>query len=99
MSFVFANDVDTLLNDNSFEDIFKVTSTHPPLLKKYLSNSISIETLVILNQLLNFIKDFDTTIVDPLVWPGIKKKVVKYEPFLSVDKPKYKQILLSKVKN
>jgi hypothetical protein len=53
--------------------------------------------LVILNQLLNYIKDFDATIVDPVVWPGVKKRVVKYEPFLSIDKPKYKQILLSKV--
>jgi hypothetical protein len=97
MSFVFMNDVNILLNDNNFEDIFKVTSTHPPLLKKYLSNSISLETLVILNQLLNYIKDFDATIVDPVVWPGVKKRVVKYEPFLSIDKPKYKQILLSKV--
>lgn len=99
MSFVFSNDVDVLLQDNDFESIFCVTSTHPPLLKKYLSKSINLETLVILNQLLNFIKDFDKTITDPVVWPELKRKVVKYEPFLSVDKPKYKQILLSKVKH
>lgn len=99
MSFVFSNDVDVLLEEADFESIFKITSTHPPLIKKYLSSSICLETLVIFNQLLNFIKDFDKTIVDPVVWPGIKKRVVKYEPFLSIDKPKYKQILLSKVKN
>lgn len=97
MSFVFSNDVDVLLRDNNFEDIFRVNHTHPPLIKKYLSKSISLETLVILNQLLYFIKDFDKTIKDPLVWPDLKRKVVKYEPFLSIDKPKYKQILLSKV--
>jgi hypothetical protein len=97
MSFVFSNDLDILLKEHSFEDIFKVTNTHPPVIKQYLSSSINLETLVILNQLLNFIKDFDTSINDPVVWPDIKKKVLKYEPFLSLDKPKYKQIVLSKV--
>lgn len=97
MSFVFSADLDVLLRDNSFEDLFKITTTHPPIIKKYLSNSINLETLVILNQLLNFIKDFDKSIIDPIVWPDIKRKVVKYEPFLSLDKPKYKQIVLSKV--
>lgn len=99
MSFVFSNDVDQLLKDVEFEQIFEVTSTHPPLLKKYLSKSISLETLVIFNKLLNFVKDFDKTIADPIVWPELKRKVLKYEPFLLVDKPKYKQILLSKVMN
>lgn len=97
MSFIFSNDVDTLLKDTDFEGIFKITTTHPPLLKKYLSKSITLETLVIFNQLLNYVKDFDKTIQDPVVWPELRKRVLKYEPFLSVDKPKYKQILLSKV--
>lgn len=97
MSFVFSNDIDLLLSESSFDDLFKVTNTHPPIIKKYLANCISLETLVILNQLLNFIKDLDKTITDPIVWPDIKRKVVKYEPFLSLDKPKYKQIVLSKV--
>ena len=99
MSFVFSNDIDLLLKDADFEELFKSTTTHPPLLKKYLSRSITLETLVILNQLLNYVKDFDKSIKDPVVWPELKRRVLKYEPFLSVDKPKYKQILLSKVTN
>jgi hypothetical protein len=99
MAFVFSNDLDTLLSDNSFEDIFKVVHTHPPVITKYLGKSITIETVVILNYLLNFIDDLNDQIIDPVVWPEIKKKVVKYEPFLSIDKPKYKQIVLSKVSN
>jgi len=99
MSFVFSNDMDTLLEETDFEQIFKITSTHPPLLKKYLSRSITLESLVILNQLLNYVKDFDKIIQDPVVWPELRRRVVKYEPFLSLDKAKYKQILLSKVTN
>lgn len=97
MSFVFSNDMDKLLEDTKFENLFKITNTHPPLIKKYLAKQVSLETLVILNTLVKYMKDFDTKITDPLVWPDIKKRVVKYEPFLSVDRPKYKQIVLSKV--
>ncbi len=93
----FKRDVLVLLNDNSFEDIFKVSHTHPPIIVKYLSKSISLETLVILNVLLNYVKDFDATIKEPVIWPDLKRKVVKYEPFLSVDKPKYKHILLDQL--
>ncbi len=97
MSKIFEDDVDILLKENKFENVFKVSSTHPPLITKYLSNSITLETLVILNQLVRYVKDFDKTITEPLVWPELKRKVVKYEPFLSIDKPKYKKILLSRI--
>lgn len=94
---IFTSDVEQLLKSNTFEDIFKVKNTHPDIIKKYLSGSITLETLVILNKLLNYVKDFDTTVSDPIIWPDLKRKVVKYEPFLPVDKNKYKKILLSKV--
>jgi hypothetical protein len=97
MSYIFQNDIDFLLKESSFEDIFKVTATHPIIIKKYLSKEITLETLVILNKLLSYIKDFDKQISDPLIWPELKRKVVKYEPFLSVDKSKYRKILLSKL--
>jgi T4 gene Gp59 loader of gp41 DNA helicase/T4 gene Gp59 loader of gp41 DNA helicase C-term len=97
MRHIFEQDVDTLLKENKFENVFKVVSTHPPLITKYLSSSVTLETLVILNQLVRYVKDFDKTITEPLVWPELKRKVVKYEPFLSIDKPKYKKILLSKI--
>lgn len=97
MSFIFNNDISHLLDDYKFEEIFQVTNTHPPLIVKYLSGAINLETLVILNKLVHYVPDFDTKISEPIIWPELKRKVVKYEPFLSIDKPKYKQILLDKV--
>ena len=96
MRHIFEQDVDTLLKDTEFEKLFKVVATHPPLITKYLAKSITLETLVILNQLISYVKDFDNSISEPVVWPDLKRKVVKYQPFLSIDKPKYKKILLSK---
>ena len=38
---------------------------------------------------------FTKKISEPIVWPEVKKKVVKYEPFISLDKNKYKGILIN----
>jgi hypothetical protein len=97
MSFTFTNDIANLLDEYNFEELFQVNGSHPPLIVKYLSGSINLETLVILNQLLQYIPDFNKKITEPVIWPGLKRKVVKYEPFLSIDKPKYRKILLDKV--
>lgn len=94
MSFVFTSDIEKLLEENNFESIFEVSSGHPMLLKRYLANDISLETLVILNKLVRFVPDFDKKITDPIVWPEIRKKIIKYDPFLPIDTTKYKQILL-----
>jgi hypothetical protein len=97
MSNVFTNDIDSLLTDNNLEDIFKVVHTHPPLITKYLSKSITLETLVIMNKIFNYVPDLDKVISETVIWPDLKKRILKYQPFLSIDRPKYKQILLMKV--
>jgi hypothetical protein len=90
----FISDIQKLLSDNSFDSIFVVKSTHPIIIKMFLSKTIKLETLVILNKLVNFIPDFDKTITDPVIWPDIRKKILKYDPFICVDLSAYKQKLL-----
>tara|TARA_S200002703_G_scaffold144082_2_gene137508 strand:- start:276 stop:875 length:600 start_codon:yes stop_codon:yes gene_type:complete len=96
MSFIFQNEMQSLIDDIKFNSIFVIKNgQHPNLLKEHLSGRVSLESMVILNNLVNYIPHFDENISDPIVWPEIKKKVVKYEPFLSIDKSKYKSILLN----
>lgn len=57
---------------------------HPNVIKKYLRNEISLETLVILNQLLGFMKQYDKAIRDP-IYKGVSDLCRKYQPFLKVD--------------
>ena len=80
---------------DNFDDLFNVTSVHPPLIKAQLGGRISIETLTIFNKIFHFISDFDTIINDEIVWKPLRNKVVKYDPFLSVDLGKYKSIIKS----
>ncbi len=97
MSFIFKNEMEMLLElDSDFDSLFEIhNGSHPIVLKEHLSGNISLESFVILNKLVNFIPYFNKNISDPIVWPEIRKKVVKYEPFITVDENKYKCTLLT----
>lgn len=98
LHYTFSCDVDFLLSEvDDFEQLFVVDNTHPPLLKYYLGKKITLETLVILNKILNFISDFDSKITEPFVWQDVKRTVIKYSPFIDINLVKYKQTLKQKV--
>ena len=65
---------------------------HPFIIKMYLRNDISIETLVILNKLNNFTDTLDQDLKDDLVWPDTSRIIKKYSPFLEIKKDKYNEI-------
>lgn len=65
---------------------------HPNIIKKHLRNEISLETLVILNTIFNFIGQYDKRITDP-IYKGVSQLCKKYQPFLKVDIPKQKRQL------
>ena len=97
--YTFEQDIDKLISKyNKIDNWFKVVNTHPPIIKEYLASNINLETVVILNQLLNFVKDLDKAISDPVIWPDMKRKILKYSPFLDIDRSKYKQLILRKIK-
>ena len=94
LSYHFKEDVATLHEMcDRFDDLFKVTSVHPPLLKAHLGGRICLETLTIFNKIFQFIPQFDKQIKEEIVWKPLKTRVVKYDPFLTVDLGKYKEIV------
>ena len=66
--------------------------SHPEVLKKHLQGALSIETMVILDMILDYTKDFDKKLEDP-VWETVSLKIKKYKPFLNIDVTKFKAIL------
>ena len=94
LSYHFKEDVMTLHEMcDRFDDLFKVTSVHPPLLKAHLGGRICLETLTIFNKLFQYVPQFDKQIKEEIVWKPLRNKVVKYDPFLHIDMGKYKQIV------
>ena len=100
LTYNFITDMSFLFGQVShFDDIFSLqTGKHPVLLKNFLAKRISLETMVILQGLLNYVKRFDEGMKDDLVWPDSRRLIVKYGAFLSYDKQKCKTKLLQLVK-
>jgi hypothetical protein len=63
----------------------------------YLQGNISIESMVILDMMLNYSKKFNKKLLDP-VWETVEMKIQKYKPFLNIDVDKFKNILLERLK-
>ena len=94
LSYRFKEDVMTLHDiSHLFDKLFIIDGMHPPLLKAHLGGRISIETLAIFNKIFNYVDNFDKIIKEEIVWKPIRNRVVKYEPFISIDKGKYKSII------
>lgn len=71
---------------------------YPLLLREMTHNTISIETVCILNDIMNFLPMWDKKILDDVVWPSLKRRIEKYTPFLTYDKDKFKKILKESLK-
>ena len=98
LQYTFENDLKNLvqeLEDSclSFDTIFKISKgEHPYIIKAYLRKTITIETLVILDYLLDYKKSFEN-ISDTFLWPDVSRIIENYKPFLKVNLEKYRRIL------
>ena len=66
LSYTFKNEMEDILSTQGLDVVFGRVKGHPPILKKYLSGKISIETMSILDKIFGFVKDFDKDINDPV---------------------------------
>ena len=92
LSYVFKEESQSLFEENKFEDVFKCSKGHPPLLKKFLSGKISLETMVIYDKIFLFGNKFDKKLQDP-VWQTVSRRIKKYNPFLNIDVFRFRKIL------
>ena len=96
LSYIFSNEIEGVFSGGDFDSYFISNRQHPKILKEYLKKNISIETLVILDMILGFGKEFDKKLVDP-IWSTVSLKMKKYRSFLNISVPRYKKILKEKV--
>lgn len=95
LSYVFEQDLIKLneeASEHGITDIFKHDpGTHPFILKAYLRNTIGPETLVIINRITKFADQLSIPDDDP-VWPGVRRLIRKYTPFVKVNLDKFTEI-------
>mgnify|MGYP001384704403 CR=1 FL=1 len=66
---------------------------HPTLLKEYLGKRVSLETMVILDGILNYSKTWNTKLKDDYVWKDVYKLINDYKSFLKFDVTNFKFVL------
>ena len=98
-SYNFRNDCVLVRNvidgDNiRFDDVFSVDSgQHPRLLRLLLSEQISIQSVIILDKVLGFVKRWDKEIKETIIWPEKSFKLKKLNPFIKFNLTKCKFIM------
>jgi hypothetical protein len=91
--YLFKTEAEIFINKDSFVELFEIKNNqHPEILKKYFQGAISLETMVILDMILGYVKQFDKKLTDP-VWETVSLRIQKYQPFLNIDVAKYKEVL------
>jgi len=94
LTYVFENDIIGLIGNDAPESMLVVNDgQHPTLLREVMSGTIAIETMVILNDIMNFFPMWNRKISDDIIWPNWRLKCEKYAPFVTYDKVKFKNIL------
>ena len=92
LTYLFKEQSSELFLETKLDDALNCSKGHPPVLKKFLSGKISLETLVIYDKIFLFGKTVDKKLLDP-VWETVSLKIKKYNPFLNIDVFQFKKIL------
>ena len=90
LTYIFKEQSEKLLLETDLEELFNCSKGHPLVLKRYLGGEISLETLMILEKVFSFAKNFDKKLDDP-VWETVSLKLKKYNPFLNINVFHYKK--------
>ncbi len=91
MSKIYQEDLQKIATKDTFNALFKVEDGQfPKLLVAFLQKDVTIETMVILNNIFDFIRIWDKKISDDFIYPKVSRKIRKYGAFLNVNVDKYK---------
>ena len=90
LSYTFKSEIQSILDSKL---IAVSENTHPKLLKEYLGKRVSLESMVILNSILQFHKVWNVKLAEDYVWKDVYKLMNDYTSFLKFDTKSFKLIL------
>lgn len=95
----FNNDLTYIFENYESGNILNCESgKFPNLLLQLIRNEINLETIVIMDHYMNLVSRWNKKINDDILWPKIKTKILKYRPFITFDKDKFKKVLVDNIK-
>jgi len=93
MAYIFKND---LKQFSTFNEMFEIDQM-PKIVNKLLEGSVTLETVAILDYILDFTTTLDKDVTDVLVWPSQKSLIRNYRAFIPlwINIKKMKKVALS----
>ena len=80
---------------DAFENLFAVENKqHPKLMKEFLGGRVSLETIIVLNELVDYEQVWNKKLKDDIVWQDLNKLMTNYKRFLTIDVKRYRIQLL-----
>lgn len=94
LTYMFKQDISTIMLEAEKQNVdpFISEGQHPLVLKLYLGKKITLETLVILDKLFDFVYINDTSLADDFIWKDLSLLIKKYRVFVKFDKEKFMQL-------
>jgi hypothetical protein len=93
LRYMFKTEIEVFIPKEAFNEFFFCErGKHSPLIQKHLQKALSLETLVILDYILGYTKNYDKILDDP-VWEFLSGRISKYKPFIHIDTDTYAKIL------
>ena len=90
----FEKDINNI-KETDFDNLLVVNNinTPPLIIEKWMEGEVSLETVVILNSLTDFINREGSKITETLFWPDVSRKIRKYSSFVNFEKDKFVKIV------
>ena len=84
--------------DTSFDDLLVVNNinTPPKIIELWMEEEVTLETVVVLNSITDFVNREGHKITETLFWPDVSRKIKKYSPFVNFNREKCLDIVKKK---
>lgn len=90
---IFKTEMKPLLESSG--NVFKIKNgQHPKLMREFLGGRVSLETVIILNELVSYEESWDKQLEDDIIWLDLKTLMNSYKRFLTINREQYKVRLL-----
>lgn len=93
MSYMFSQEM-KVFDGKTIDDLLYVPDhQHPLLLSKHLRGEVSLESITIISDIVNFVPYWNESIADPILWSETRMTIQKYRPFLELNRDSLKKTL------
>jgi hypothetical protein len=93
LSYIFNQEM-KVFDGKTIDDLLYVPDhQHPLLLSKHLRGEVSLESITIISDIVNFVPYWTETIADPVLWAETRATIQKYRPFLEFNRDTFRTTL------